>query len=72
MMALLLSITRYVRQTSLFFAFLHYMQHTLIKFSTLVVDTYEISTCQSTRGHRGHDCKVVGFTTTHAISTYHH
>jgi hypothetical protein len=44
----------------------------LIKFSTLVVDTYEISTCQSTRGHRGHDCKVVGFTTTHAISTYHH
>jgi hypothetical protein len=24
------------------------------------------------RGHRGHDRTVVGFTTTCAISTYHH
>jgi len=23
-------------------------------------------------GHRGHDCMVVGFTTTYAISAYHH
>jgi hypothetical protein len=24
------------------------------------------------RDHRGHDCMVVGFTITYAISTYHH
>jgi hypothetical protein len=24
------------------------------------------------RGHRGRDCMVVGFTTTYAISAYHH
>ena len=24
------------------------------------------------RGHCGHDCMVVGFTTTYAISAYHH
>jgi len=24
------------------------------------------------RGRRGHDCMVVGFTTTYAISAYHH
>jgi hypothetical protein len=24
------------------------------------------------KGHHGHDCMVVGFTTTYAISAYHH
>ena len=24
------------------------------------------------RGHRGRDCMVIGFTTTYAISGYHH
>jgi len=29
-------------------------------------------TLYSSGGHRGHDCMVVGFTATYAISAYHH
>ena len=34
-------------------------------------DLYNQAT-SSDRGHRGHDGMVVGFTTTYAISAYHH
>jgi hypothetical protein len=39
--------------------------------SGIILSTY-ISITYPSRGHRGHECMVVGFTTTFAISAYHH
>ena len=39
----------------------------------MVSSPYTLEVCLNTNeGHRGRDCMVVGFTTTCAISAYHH
>jgi len=39
---------------------------------SLLVYLIKVVTYILVRGHRGRDCKVVGFTTTSAISAYHY
>jgi uncharacterized membrane protein YcgQ (UPF0703/DUF1980 family) len=47
-----------------------YMLYYFLFFILLFIQTYTVSI--NIRGHRGHDHMVVGFTTTYAISAYHH
>ena len=48
----------------------------VVRFFLLVIHfqtNYRTTTpVMYTRGHRGRDCMVVGFSTTYAISAYHH
>jgi len=48
--------------------FFYRKNSTLNTFIELIYISYIISL----RGHRGHDCMVVGLTTTYAISAYYH
>jgi hypothetical protein len=47
-----------------------YRVHLAIIAETLL--KLELNTNKSIGGCHGHDCMVVGFTTTYAINTYHH
>ena len=53
---------------SIFQNFKHLIQH--VKFEGK--KSHSLNTLQTERGCRGHDRMVVGFTTTYAISAYHH
>jgi hypothetical protein len=43
-----------------------------MKTKRTIVSYYSLTLLYSERGHHGHDRMVVGFTTTYAISAYHH